>query len=68
MLASVVVCLNIGLKQPLLLKFAEADSGVGDVETELELAVGGAGIGMDPDRPALGEFHGIVGKVGEHLA
>ena len=67
-LAAVVVCLNVGLKQPLLLKLAEADAGVGDVEAELELAVGGAGIGMHPHRAARGELHGIVGKIGEHLA
>ena len=64
----VVVGLNVGLKQPLLLKLAEADAGVGDVEAELELAVGGAGIGMHSHRAARGELHGIVGKVGEHLA
>ena len=67
-LAAVVACLNVGLKQPLLLKLAEADAGVGDVEAELELAVGGAGIGMHPHRAARGELHGIVGKIGEHLA
>ena len=64
----VVVGLNVRLKQPLLLKLAEADAGIGDVEAQLEPAVGLAGIGVQAHRAARGELHGVVDEVGEHLA
>ena len=61
--------LNEGFEDPVLLKLADADTCVGDLEAQGRLLDRPAdGPGSDDDTPARGELDGVSDEIGHYLA